>query len=156
MAEYMVKGEIYEKLQEIRYCSLANLTEDKTIEMRVMTFTCTEDLKHFYMLSPRTAKKVKEFIDNRSATLLAYTLTKNLEDFVQIVARGKMRIHIEAHTPDLIDAIQILGEKMDLPAEKYKDGIPGDSIFLELRPDELCVTTYRDILNKNPVTKIIP
>ena len=154
MADELTKESVYEILREIRYCSLASQAGDKTIDLRMMTFTNTKDLKSFYMLSPRTSKKIKDFIDNRHGTLLAYTMSDNFEDFVQIVAKGKIHIHIELHSLELKNALEELAGKLELPAEATKDGVPGDSVFLELRIKEIGITRYKDILHNMPVTKI--
>jgi hypothetical protein len=154
MAEEITKDSVYEMLREIRYCSLASQAEDKTIDLRMMTFTNTKDLKSFYMLSPRTSKKIKDFIDNRNGTLLAYTITDNLEDFVQIVAKGKINIHIEPHSLELKNALEELAGKLELPAGAIKDAVPGDSVFLELKTNEIGITRYKDILHDVMVTKI--
>lgn len=154
MAEEYTKESIHRTLREIRYCSLASQAGDKTIDLRMMAFSCTEDLKSFYMLSPRSAKKIRDFIDNRYASLLAYTLTDNLEDFVQFVVKGTIRIHIELHTPDLKNSLLTLAGRLGIPAKSLKDGIPGDCVFLELRTKEIQITKYKDILHNMPVTKI--
>jgi hypothetical protein len=154
MAEEITKDSVYEMLREIRYCSLASQAEDKTIDLRMMTFTSTKDLKSFYMLSPRTSKKIKDFIDNRNGTLLAYTISDNLEDFVQIVAKGKIHIHIEPHSLELKNALGELAGKLELPVNSLKNGVPGDCVFLELRTKEIGITRYTDILHNMPATKI--
>ncbi len=154
MAEEFTKESVYEMLREIRFCSLASQAGDKTINLRMMTFTNTKDLKSFYMLSPRTSKKIKDFIDNRNGSLLAYTITDNLEDFVQIVAKGKIQIHIEPHSLELKYALEELAGKLELPGEAMKNGVPGDSVFLELRINEIGITKYKDILHNMPTTNI--
>ena len=154
MAEEITKESVCEMLREIRYCSLASQAGDNTIDLRMMTFTNTKDLKSFYMLSPRSSKKIKDFIDDRTGTLLAYTISDNLEDFVQIVVKGKIRIHIELHSPELKSALETLAGKLELPAKSLNDGVPGDCVFLELRTKEIMITRYKDILHNMPTTKI--
>jgi len=154
MADNSKTEYIYNLIREIRYCSLANAAGDRTIDVRIMTFSCSEDLKSFYMLSPRHAKKVKEFVGNRSATLLAYTLTKDLDDFLQVVVKGTVRIHLEIHTPALKKGLLALAGKLDIPAEKLANGIPEDCVFLELKPKEIELTEYKDIMHKIQTARI--
>ena len=62
MPEEYDKDTIWRLFREIRYCILANQAGDGTTDVRTMSFSCSRNLHGFYMLSPKNARKINEFL----------------------------------------------------------------------------------------------
>ena len=154
MPEEYDKDSIWKLFREIRYCVLANQAGDGTTDVRTMSFSCSHDLQGFYMLSPKNARKINEFLTTPQATLHVYSIANNPDEFVQFVIKGAISIHREITTPELKDGLLMLAEKIHMLRSVQENGIPSDCVFLELRPKEIMLTRYLDILHNMPATKI--
>ena len=148
------KDSIWKILRDVRYCVLANQASDGTTDVRTMSFSCSHDLKGFYMLSPKNARKINEFLKTPQATLHVYSIAENPDQFVQFVIKGTINVHREINTPQLKDGLLMLAEKIGMLGSVQKGGIPSDCVFLELCSKEIMLTRYLDILHNMPANKI--
>jgi len=154
MPEQYDKEAIWRLFRDIRYCVLANQAGDGTTDVRTMSFSCSRDLKGFYMLSPKNARKINELLKTPQATLHVYSIANNPDEFVQFVVKGTINLHREINTPQLKAGLLQLAEKIGMLATVQTNGIPSDCVFLELCPKEIMLTRYLDILHNMPADKI--
>lgn len=154
MPEETTKEWIWERLRNIRYCILANQSGNGTIDVRAMAFSCSRDLRAFYMLSPKNTKKIDDFEKHPDATLHVYSITQDMEEFIQCVVKGKVTIHREIKSPELKECLQIVAEKLDVGEDFQVGGMPCNWVVLELRAKEFVLTRYQDILHSMPSMKI--
>jgi len=154
MPEEYDKESIWRMFRDIRYCVLANQAGDGTTDVRTMSFSCSRDLQGFYMLSPKNARKINEFLKTPQASLHVYSIANNPDEFVQFVIKGTVNVHREINTPELKAGLLMLAEKIGMLSTVQKNGIPSDCVFLEIRSKEIMLTRYLDILHNMPATKI--
>ncbi len=154
MAEEYSKESIWRLFRETRYCVLANQAGDGTTDARSMSFSCSRDLHSFYMLTPKNTRKIDELIKNPEATLHAYSCAKDKDEFVQFVIKGSINVHREIKSPQFKDGMLLLAEKLGMQRSEQEVWNPEDCVLLELRPREITLTRYLDILHNLPATKI--
>ncbi len=145
---------VWRLLRGIRYCTMANQAPDGTVDVRAMTFSCSPDLRGFYMLSPQNTKTMNQILKNPHSTLHVYSLSNNPDEFVQLTVKGTLRIHREAGDSRLKAGLLMLAEKLDMRATIQSDGIPDGCVLLELVAKNMNLSRYKDILHEMPATKI--
>ena len=154
MAEEYNKDSLWRLFRETRYCVLANQAGDGTTDVRTMAFSCNRDLRGFYMLSPKTARKIDDLTRAPQATLHVYSIARDMDEFVQFVVKGAVNIHPDAKAPGTREGLLALAEKLGMLRQVQEKGMPEDCVLLELVPKEIMVTRYLDILHNMPATSI--
>jgi len=145
---------IWNVLQKNRYCILSSHADDGTINTRVMAFTCTRDLRRFYLLTTKDSTKLKDFSKNPSTSLVVFSPAKEIGDYSQIAVKGKISIPSNLHTPEIRDGIRLYAEKTGMLGSDMDNNLLGNFVFLEMHTREVRFNIYLDILHNLPGIKI--
>ena len=119
-----------------------------------MAYTCTRDLRKFYMMTTKASTKMKDFSNNPSVSLVVLSPEKEIGDYSQIAIKGKISTPNDLHTPVVKNGICLYAEKMGMLGKDLENNLLGNYVFLELNTKEVKFNVYLDILHNLPATKI--
>ncbi len=145
---------IFKTLQRHDFAVVSNQSGDGTTSTRVMAYACKRDLCEFYLLTPKTAPKLREFMKNPDASLLVFSKAKDNADSSQITVKGKVTIHRDIGSPAIQEGIRIYADKTGILSQQSSSNLPADYAFMVLKPKEISLRLYIDILHNIPATKI--
>lgn len=145
---------IFKTMGGTEHCANCSIAEDGTINTRIMSFACDPELRRFYFMTHKAAPKLADYAKNPSVSVLVFSMAKDLGDFSETAAKGKLSVHSDFNSPAVQEGLRLLGEKNRMAKAIADKGSLGDYVVLELLTSEISFRIFRDIMKNVPKTTI--